>query len=313
MTRTGNKSFMIGVSGWFNLGSLTSGQSGTLLGLGSSLLTTTGYPLLNVSNASASGLNLQFVTNLNSPTSTPVNFGIAFNTYYWLNIYYSVYQPDATAADTVVLLTAKVNDAVVVANQPVSWTSDLLNATQTVNRIKFYGSSNISYFWDDFIVQAVSANDTTWTFGTTTPLTPDMITVLPSRRIYEFAASANGSFTQMTSSSSSLQNWQAATDKTGANYVTATETGQVDTYKWVAPKNGSGTTLNPTDVSAVVMRGNAQRYQNLRAVYSNGTTVTQMPINGSGPSEYVSVAETQGGTQWTAASIVAAEFGQTSL
>ncbi|MDN3123399.1 hypothetical protein P0E82_13835, partial [Enterococcus faecalis] len=68
-----------------------------------------------------------------------------------------------------------------------------------------------------------------------------------------------------------------------------------------------------SDVRAVVMRGNSNRYQNIQGSFktSSSSGVTQM-TTANGPSRYIAVAETDGTNPWTTASLTAGEFGQTS-
>lgn len=154
------------------------------------------------------------------------------------------------------------------------------------------------------VIQAVSGADSTWPLGAGVNPTPETLPGISARRIYALTATANGSLVQMTPSGAE-PNWQSATDKTGANFVTATAVGQTDTYKWTAP--------TMSDIRAVSIRGNSNRYQNLNGSFktSAGGTLTQMTTN-NGPSVYIGIAETDGTNAWTTASINAGEFGQTS-
>ena len=294
---------VFGISGWFNVTSMTAG-SGTLLGIGSSLNTALAYPLLNISQNSTTGLNLQFITNINSPTSAPYNFNIQLNTYYWVTMTFAYYSTSTTASTGTLLATYTVNGATILQDQPVTWSADTFNATQPLNRLKFYGSNFISYFWDDLMIQAVSNADTVWPVASGSYPTPETVPNISPRRIYSIPATGNGSVTQWTPSGSE-PNWQSATDTTGANYVTATATGQTDTYKWNCPTVG--------DVRCVSIRGNSNRYQNIVGTFktSNTSGQTNMTTN-NGPQRYISFAETDGTNPWTTTTINAGEFGQTS-
>jgi hypothetical protein len=291
------------ISGWLNISTMSAG-SGTLLGLGTAGVPGSFYPLLNVSNSTAGGTNLQFITNINSPTSSPYNFNIQLNTYYWVQLQFSYYSATSTASSAVLQATYTINGAAVQTDIPVTWTADVFSGAQIANRLKFYASNFVSYFWDDLMIQAVSGADTNWPLGAGVNPTPETVPSISARRIYALAATGNGSLTQMTPSGAQ-PNWQSATDTTGANYVLATAIGQTDTYKWNAPAM--------SDVRAVSIRGNSNRYQNLNGSFktSAGGTLTQMATN-NGASRYIGIAETDGTNAWTTASINAAEFGQSS-
>lgn len=291
------------VNGWLNINTMSTG-SGTLLGLGTAGSPAVIYPLLNVSNSSSGGTNLQFVTNINSPTSAPYNFNIQLNTYYWVQMMFSFYSASSTASSAVLQATYIINGTTLQMDIPVTWSSDLFTTGQVANRLKFCASSFISYFWDDLVVQAVSSADASWPLGAGVNPTPETLPSISARRIYAVSATGNGSLTQWTPSGAE-PNWQSATDTTGANFVTATDVAQTDTYKWNAPAM--------SDVRAVVMRGNSNRYQNVNASFktSAGSGLTQMNT-ANGPSRYIGVAETDGSNAWTTASINAGEFGQTS-
>jgi hypothetical protein len=291
------------INGWLNINTMSVG-SGTLLALGTAGVPGSFYPLLNISNSSTGGINLQFITNINTPTSAPYNFNIQLNTYYWIQLQFSYYSPSSTASAAVLQATYTINGTAVQMDIPVTWSADSFSGAQIANRLKFYCSNFISYFWDDLVIQAVSNADTNWPLGAGVNPTPEALPSITPRRIYAIAATANGSLVQMTPSGAQ-PNWQSATDTTGANYVTATAIGQTDTYKWNAPAM--------SDIRAVSIRGNSNRYQNLNGSFktSSGGTLTQMTTN-NGPSRYIGIAETDGTSAWTTASINAAEFGQTS-
>lgn len=300
-TTAGKGAFAI--NGWLNVSTMSNG-SGTLLALGTAGVPGSFYPLLNISTTSAGGTNLQFVTNINSPTSAPYNFNIQLNTYYWVQMQFSYYSASSTASSAVLMASYSVNGTSLLTDQVVTWSSDVFSGTQLANRLKFYASNFISYFWDDMVIQAVSGADSTWPLGAGVNPTPETLPGISARRIYALTATANGSLVQMTPSGAE-PNWQSATDKTGANFVTATAVGQTDTYKWTAP--------TMSDIRAVSIRGNSNRYQNLNGSFktSAGGTLTQMTTN-NGPSVYIGIAETDGTNAWTTASINAGEFGQTS-
>jgi hypothetical protein len=291
------------INGWLNINTMSIG-SGTLLGLGTAGIPGAFYPLLNISNSSSAGVNLQFITNINSPTSAPYNFNIQLNTYYWIQMQFSYYSPSSTASASVLQATYTINGTTVQMDIPVTWSADSFSGAQIANRLKFHCSNFISYFWDDIVIQAVSNADANWPLGAGVNPTPEVLPAITPRRIYALAATANGSVIQMTPSGVQ-PNWQSATDATGANFVTATAVGQTDTYKWNAPAM--------SDIRAVSIRGTSNRYQNLNASFktSSGGTLTQMTTS-NGPSRYIGITETDGTNSWTTASINAAEFGQTS-
>lgn len=291
------------INGWLNVNTMSVG-SGTLLGLGVAGVPGVVYPLLNISDTTSGGINLQFVTNINSPTSSPYNFNIQLNTYYWVQLQFAYYSPSSTASAAVLTASYSINGTALQTDLPITWSADQFTTGQIANRLKFYASNFISYFWDDLVIQAVSNADANWPLGAGVNPTPEANPAMSARRIYAMTANANGSLTQMTPSGAE-PNWQSAADSTGANYVTATAAGQTDTYKYTAPTVG--------DVRAVTIRGNSNRYQNLNGSFktSSGGALTQMTTN-NGPSRYIGIAETDGTNAWTTASITAAEFGQTS-
>jgi hypothetical protein len=290
------------INGWLNVNSMNVG-SGTLLGLGVAGVPGEVYPLLNISNTAAGGTNLQFVTNINSPSSSPYNFNIQLNTYYWIQLQFAYHSTSTTASTAVLTATYTINGTALQVDIPVTWSADQLTAGQVVNRLKFYCSNFVSYFWDDLVIQAVSSADPSWPLGAGVYPTPETLPSITARRIYALTANANGSLSQWTPSGAE-PNWQSAADTTGANYVTATAAGQTDTYKYTAPAL--------SDVRAVTIRGNSNRYQNVNGAFiPSGGTLTQMNTN-NGPSRYIGVAENDGSNAWTNTSINAAEFGQTS-
>lgn len=288
---------------WLNVNSMNPG-SGTLLALGTAGVPGAWYPLLNISNSASGGTNLQFITNVNSPTSSPYNFNIQLNTYYWIQLQFSYYSTTSTASSAVMQATYTVNGAVLQQDIPVTWSADNFTSGQIANRLKFFASNFVSYFIDDLVPQNVSGADTVWPLGAGVWPTPETVPAISARRIYAVPATANGSVTQWTPSGAE-PNWQSATDTTGANYVTANATGLTDTYKWNVPA--------VSDVRAVVIRGNSNRYQNIEGSFktSSSSGITQM-TTANGPSRYVAVSETDGTNPWTTTSLNAGEFGQTS-
>lgn len=291
------------VNFWLNVNSMTAG-SGTLLGLGTAGTPGIVYPLLNISQSSTTGTNLQFITNLNSPTSSPYNFNIQLNTYYWVQLQFAYYSTSSTASTGTWLATYSINGTVLQSALPLTWSADVFTAGLFANRLKFYCSNFIDYFIDDLVIQAVSNADSTWPVAGGSFPVPTTVPSISARRIYAIPATAAGSVTQWTPSGSE-PNWQSATSPTNANFVTATAVAQTDTYKWTCPTAG--------DIRGVVMRGNSNRYQNVNATFTvnAGSTLAQMNTT-DGPSLYIGVAETDGTNAWTTASINAAEFGQTS-
>ncbi|MDN3160895.1 hypothetical protein P0E55_14395, partial [Enterococcus faecalis] len=181
------------------------------------------YPLLNISNSSSGGTNLQLVTNVNSPTSSPYNFNIQLNTYYWVQLQFSYYSTTSTASSAVMSATYTINGATVQQDIPVTWSADNFTTGQIANRLKFFASNFVSYFIDDLVIQSVSGADPTWPLGAGVWPTPETEPAISARRIYAVNATGNGSLTQWTPSGAE-PNWQSATDTTGANYVTANAT-----------------------------------------------------------------------------------------
>jgi hypothetical protein len=301
-TTNGNMG-VFSVNMWLNINTMTTG-SGTLLSMGTAGIPGSIMPLLNVSQSSSAGVNLQFVTNVNSPTSSPFNFNVQLNTYYWIQLQYAYYSTGAAATTGVLLGSFSVNGTSFLTDQPITWSADVFAAGQVMNRMKFGASNFISYFIDDMVIQAVSNSDANWPLGAGVNPTPESIPAMSARRVFVGTATANGSLTQLTPSGSE-PNWQSATDPTGDNFVTATAAGQTDTYKWTAPAL--------SDVRAVVVKGNSNRYSNLQGSFktSSGGSLVQMNTN-FGPSRYVSISENDGANAWTQTSIEAGEFGETS-
>lgn len=291
------------INGWLNIGSMTTG-SGTLIGLGTSSASGVVYPLLNVMQSSSAGTNLQFITNINSPTSAPYNFNIQLNTYYWVSLQFAYYSTSASQSSAVLQATYTINGTTVQQDIPVTWGGDVFTIAQLANRIKFYSSNFITWYMDDMVIQAVSNADLNWPLSGGVNPTPETLPQITARRIYTATASSNGSLSQWTPSGAE-PNWQSATDSSGANYVTATDVALTDTYKWSAP--------SVADVRGVVVRGGSNRYQNVTGSFktSSGATLTQMPTS-NGPSRFIGIAENDGTNAWTQASIAAGEFGQTS-
>ncbi|QRE00314.1 hypothetical protein [Burkholderia phage BCSR5] len=295
-TLAGTKS-LFAFSGWLNVNNMGNGN-GTLLGLGSTLNSGVAYPLLNISQSATSGLNLQFVTNINSPTSTPFNFNLALNTYYWITLAFSF---EGTAAGSGSLKASYfVNDTPLLQNQQIAWTSDIFIQGQPANRLKLYGANFINYFWDDWVIQCVSSADPEWPAPAT--VQPDVLPHIPARHIQVYSAVGPGSHAEWQSDAGE-PNWQAATDPTGLKYVVANDLGLRDTYKW------SGPAMN--DIRGVVLRSASQRYQNVIGVSQpQGATDVKQPTKvGNGPSHAISVLEDDGTNQWTSATLAAAEFG----
>jgi hypothetical protein len=288
---------------WLNVNTISPG-SGTLLSLGSSSNTAVSYPLLNISNSSSGGTNLQFITNINNPTSSPYSFTIQTDTYYWIQLQFAYYSTTSSASSGVLLATYSINNVAIQSAIPITWGSDVFTAGQVANQLKFYTANFLQYFVDDMVIQTVSSADTIWPLGAGVDPVPSTLPAMTARRIYAIPASGAGSDTQWTPSGGE-PNWQSATDTTGANFVTATAVAQTDTYKWNAP--------TMTDVRALIAQGNANRYANITGSFktsSGGSLVQMETING--PSRYVSVTETDGTNPWTTTSINAGEFGQTS-
>jgi hypothetical protein len=291
------------INGWLNVDTMSAG-SGTLLGIGSSSNTGVAFPLLNISQSTTSGLNLQFITNISTPTSAPYNFNIQLNTYYWITMAFAFYSTSTTASTGTMYATYTINGATVLQDQAITWSSDIFTTGQIMNRLKFYGSNFISYFWDDIMVQAVSSADTIWPVAGGSYPTAETVPNIPARRLYAIPATGNGSVDQWTVSGTE-PNWQSATDPTGANYITATAVGQTDTYKWNCPA--------VSDVRVVSLRGNSNRYGNVEGTFKTSSTSGQTNMTTNyGPSRYISFAETDGTNPWTQATINAGEFGQTS-
>lgn len=279
--------------------------SGTLLGLGTSANSAVSLPLLNISNSSTAGLNLQFVTNVNSPTSTPYNFSIQLQTWYWVTVSFAYYSTSSSVSTGTFVTSASVNGMPLVTDRLMTWSTDVFSAGQIANYIQFYGSSNIQYLVDDFIVQSVSSADVIWPALTNNP-TPETIPNLPARRIWAIQASDVGSNTNWIPSGTE-PNYESATDPSGQNFITATDTGLVDTYVWECPA--------VNNINAVVVKGNSNRYQNVSGVSCDtfGSQPNTMGMTYNGASSFVSISENDStGTQWSSYSINNGEFGLTS-
>jgi hypothetical protein len=288
---------------WLNVGTMNPG-SGPLLALGTAGVPGSFYPLLYISNTASGGTNLQFLSSVTNPTNAPYNFNIQLNTYYWIQLQFAYYSPDATAANSVLQATYSINGTVLQQDIQVSWTSDVFALNQPANRLKFYASNFISYFLDDLVIQNVSNADSDWPLSGTTNPTPELLPTMTARRIYAIPATANGSTIEWTPSGNE-PNWKSATDQTGANYVIADQSGQTDTYKWNAPA--------ANDIRAVTIRGNSGRYQNVVGSFKTGSAAPIVNMTtSSGPSRYISISENDGTNPWTTATINAAEFGQTA-
>lgn len=302
----GNGSGAFALNMWLNVTSMNTG-SGTLLGLGSSQSPGVVYPLLNISQSATSGLSLQFVRNVNSPTSTPFNYAIALNTYYWLSISFAFYSPTSTPSSALMYTSVWVNNQQVLVDAPVVWSSDLFAAGMVANQLVFHGSNLLGYFVDDLVMQATSGQDTAWPLAPGQFPTPETIPNMTARHIQLVPVTGNGSLTQMTPSGAQ-PNWQSATDPTGANYVTANNSGLTDLYKLNAPAM--------SDVRAMQIRGASNRYQNVQGAYSMvqaGSAFSTMPVTSSNPSEFISWSEQDNnGNAWTPATINAGQFGITS-
>lgn len=291
------------VNGWLNINTMTAG-SGSLLAIGTAGAPGSLFSLLSISNTATGGTNLQFPTNINSPSSAPFNFNIQLNTYYWIQLQFAYYSTSTTASSAVMKASYTINGVALQLDVPLTWSADVFSAAQPANRLKFYASNFISYFWDDLVIQSVSSADSNWPLAGGVNPTPETVPSMPARQITVGTAVSNGSTVQMTPSGTE-PNWQSATDPTGDNFVTATSAGQTDTYKWTTPVTN--------DVRAVVIKGNSNRYSNVEGSFKTSSvgTLEQMTTN-FGPSRYISLSENDGTNAWTQTSIEAGEFGQTS-
>jgi len=291
-------SAILAFNGWIKVDAAPTNGTFNLVSMGTNASYTEHNMMVGLNVSAAAGVNLMFARNLSTPTSNPYLFNVTPGQYYWVNVIY------AWRGTADVYATYIVDGAVLASNVKLSWTTDAFSVNSVVNRLKFWASSSFTYSVDDFVIQTESNQDSDWT-GSTLPQ-PSDITLLGPRRIYLASAVANGSINQWTSSSG--PNYQAATDPTGTNYVTANAYGQIDLYKFSL---GSTT---PLDITSVVYRGSSVKYRNIKTAYRIGTNpvVTPGGAIGTGPNKYVGIIENDGTAAWTKASIEAAEFGQSS-
>lgn len=290
---------IVSFNGWVRVDTAPANGTFNLLSLGTSANSTQHIMLMGLSSSTAAGNNLMFARNIITPTTNPYLFSITLGQYYWVQVtlawlgtgeMYATYSIDGGALATDARLT---------------WTSDAFSSGYIINRLKFWASTSFSWQLDDMVLQTVSNADSNWPIGLTAPR-PSSITSLGPRRIYTASAISNGSTNQWTPSAGA--NYQAATDPTGATFVTANAFNQVDLYKW------SLGTDSPFDISSVVYRGSSVKYRNIKTAFKTPSNPVVVPggIVAAGANKYVGVIETDGTSAWTKTSIEAAEFGQSS-
>lgn len=277
-------------SGYVNVGVPQVVGTQQILSMGNA---STGYALMAILNSTATGLNLAFPSTINNINSSPFLFAISPNTYYWVTITIA-FNGSTSAANA----TYTINGNVIQSNVSLGWTASVLN--NIIDTIGLWSGSVAAWMLDDMVIQGVSSTDANWPGGAATvSITPQ----LPPREITDAVAIADGPIIQMTPSGAE-PNWQSATDATGANFVTATATGQTDLYEW--------TDTGATDITCIVYRGSSNRWSNLVPQVSVGGTQSSFPAVNSGASRFIGVSENDGTDDWTAASIAAAFFGQES-
>ncbi len=284
-------------SGWVNIGTpVAQATAQVLVGLGS--LSSPGSSgnvlgLLGLSFSTAAGLSLVFPTTLNALATSPFSFAITANTYYWVTVTIAF----AQALPPKAIYTINGN---IVFNANLAYTADLFAAGALANTIKLARTAIGPWLLDDMVVQSVSDADSNWPGNPYNPLyTPQ----LQPRRISNGVAVGNGPTVQMTPSVS-VPNFQAATDPTGGEFVTATDIAQTDLYKWT----GTGV----TDVSAIVYKGTSNRWTNVVPQQSVGGVQTPLPLVTSASARFIGITENDGTNKWTATSIAAGFFGQES-
>jgi hypothetical protein len=280
-----------GVSGWVSLGASAAQGTNTLLGLGSANAGAAVFALLGQTYSSGGGLALVFPSTTVNLTTAPYSFAVTPNTYYWVGLYFA-YKPTGALTATYC-----VNGVPIFTDVTVAFASDIFTAGNIANQLKLYAGPVGTWTLDDLIVQNVSSADALWP-GTATPET---IPQFSPRHITMATITGNGTLNQWVASGSE-PNYQSVTDPTGANSVTANAVSLTDRYKW---------STSAVDIKGVVYRGASTRYANISPVQLVGSTQTVMNTN-TGASEYIGVSENDGTNLWTAASIAAGEFGQTS-
>jgi hypothetical protein len=251
-------------------------------------------PLLGLSNSVAGGLNLVLPSTTANLTNAPHLLSISPSSYVWVGVYFS-YKPTGLLTATMCL-----SGGVIFKDLPVTWSTDIFSAGQVANRLKFYSAVTAPWQLDDLIIHAVSSADANWPAPAS--LNPEVLPQYTPRQISVAVATGNGTVDQMTPSGTE-PNYQSATDPTGNNSVVANAINQTDRYTW---------STSAADIKAVVYRGASSRYSQLSAVQAVGGVQTTMPVTLSGPNEFIGISENDGTALWTAASIGAAEFGQTS-
>lgn len=290
---------VVGIGFWFNMNQMNSAVTSWLLQLGSS--TQAGvYNLFGVTAAAVGSASMIFATNMNTPATAPVTYPIIANAYYWVDIRFAI---DSTARTW--NYEYRVND-VVIASGTATWTSVLIAAGNKMDRLGLLATQYLQWKMDDLVVRSACAADADWA-GSTPTVVAD-ISPMTSRRITIAAPVSNGTVNQWTSSNPGVPNYQAATDPTGAMYVSSTDIDQTDLYKFAA--QGAA----PSDISGVIYRGASPKLGSINPQFKGTSGVqTDMSPQSSGASRFVAVSESNEGVKWTAASIAAAEFGQKSI
>lgn len=293
---TAGGSGAFGVCGWIEIGApAVQGVTDILLALGPSVAESEDIPILGLTSSAAAGLNLVLPSTTANLTTNPHLLAVTPNNFLWIGVYFS-YKPTGVLTATLCLAGQAIFQDV-----SVTFATDIFQAGQLINRLKFYSAVTAPWTIDDFIVHAVSSADAIWPAPTT--LSPELIAQFTPREFTLATVVGNGSTDQMTPSGSE-PNYQSATDPTGANQVIATTINQTDLYTF-------STTAD--DIKGVIYRGQSTKYTQLSAVQQpSGGTQSVMGVTSAGPNEFIGISENDGTNPWTDASFAAAGLGQIS-
>jgi hypothetical protein len=291
---TAGGSGAFGVCGWIEIGTPVANGTDVLIALGTNAAAGPALPLLGLSNSVGGGLNLLLPSTTASLTNAPHALTVTPGTYVWVGVYFT-YKPTGVLTATMCLA-----GGVIFKDLPITWSTDIFSAGQVANRLKFYSAVTAPWQLDDLIIHAVSSADAIWPAPTT--LNPEVLPQYTPRQISLATVTGNGTVNQMAPSGSA-PNYQSATDPTGNNSVIANAINQSDRYTW---------STSAADIKAVVYRGASNKYSQLAAVQAVAGNQVTMPLAIAGPNEFIGISENDGSALWTAASIGAAEFGQTS-
>lgn len=287
---------VVGIGFWFNMNQMTTPFTAWLLSLGSS--TAAGvYNLFGITAAALGAASMQF----NAPAGAPITYPIISNVFYWVDIRFAI---DSQAR--VWSYEYRVNDSVI-SSGTIPWTAVAIAATNKLDRLYMYMMNQFQWKIDDLVVRSACAADADW--GGSGPVVVADILPMTSRRIYKIDPASNGTINEWTSSEEGVPNYEAATDPTGALFVTSTDVGQTDLYKFAVPAGS-----DPTDISAVIYRGASPKLGSInpQLIGADGLQKDMSPQS-SGVARFVGVSESNSDGPWTAASIAAAQFGQKSI